>query len=528
MKKFVLLSLLVFLAFSCKKEPTVWNTDLNAPLINDTLFINDLVNDSTLQEDPGGFYHLGLNRTLYSFNINDSIDIEDTTITESFTIAVPSITIAPGFSFVNSTEEHELALDDFQLRKIILQKGNIGIVVKNPVETKAIFNVQLPGVEKDGIPFVYTFDAPPATSSGPGVTSQSVDLSGYEIDLRGITGTSYNKLQSNITVTTDPLGPSITMTSSDVTIVEATFSDVKVDYAQGYFEFEVSDTLVTYVPELDLYHSGLLDLPNTTLSVRIENGLKVGAEGILTYLKGMNGSGSQVALTNAQVGSSFNIDPATGSWNTLLPSVKTITFNSTNSNIVPFLENLPSHFDLGYKVELNPWGNISGGWDEIFPHSRLKLNLMVDMPLMVGMNDLALRDTFDLKFEQDFSVTHVESGRFILDLDNAFPMSGQVDLIMLDANDDQLQVISGSTIAQSGQFGQYDAAMDLFHSQSTVEFVLDENAVKGLNDMERIVVHMKMNTVDPVSGNSQQMMIPVGAYLGVKLRAELKTKNIIP
>lgn len=537
MKNYLIIGLVAFLAFACKKEPTVWSTDWNTPLINDTLFINDLVNDSTIQEDPGGFYHLGLNRTLYQMGINDIVKIDDTTIIETFTLSVPSITIAPGFSFVNSTEEHELLLGDIQLRKVILQKGVIDFVVKNPVETKTIFTVQLPGVEKDGIPFVYTFEAPPATGIGPGVTSQTLDLSGYEVDLRGVAGISFNKLQSNITVVTDPLGPSVTMTSSDVTIVEATFRDVLIDYAKGYFKYEFSDTVPSavealswfngYVEELDIYHSGVLDLPNASISFKVENGLKLGAEGLLTYLRGANSSGTQVTLSNAQIGSSFNIDPATGSWNTLTPSVKTLTFNSTNSNVVPFLENLPSHFELGYKVELNPWGNISGGWDEIFPNSRLKLNLMVDMPLMVGMDNLALRDTFNLKIEQNTNNTHIESGKFILDLDNAFPISGNVDLILLDANNNMLQTISGSAIAQSGQFGQYNATLDLFHAKSTVEFELSEQAISSLGDIEKAIIHVKMNTTNPVSGNSQQMMIPVGAYLGVKLRAEFKTKNII-
>lgn len=537
MKNYLIIGVVVFLALGCKKEPTVWSTDWNAPLINDTLFINDLVNDSTLQEDPGGFYHLGLNRTIYSVGINDIVKIDDTTITENFTLSIPSLTLAPGFSFVNSTEEHELLLGDIQLRKVILKRGVIDFTVKNPVETKAIFNIQLPGVEQNGVPLNYTFTAPAATGSEPGVSSQSIDLSGYEIDLKGIAGVSYNKLQSNITVTTDPMGPIVTMTSSDITTVEATFRDVLIDYAQGFFKYEISDTIPSandpidwfngYFQDLDLYHSGALDLPNASINLRIENGLKLGAEGLLTYLKGANNTGSQIVLSSAQIGSSFNIDPATGSWNTLVPSVKNLTFNSSNSNVVPFLENLPSHFELGYKVELNPWGNVSSGWDEIFPHSRLKLNLMVDMPLMVGMNNLALRDTFDLKLEQNINNTHVESGKFILDLDNAFPIGANVDLILLDANNDELQTISGSALAQSGQFGQYNASLDLFHAKSTVEFILNEQAINSLEAMEKVVLHVKMNTTDPLSGNSQQMMIPIGAYLGVKLRSEFKTKNII-
>ncbi len=527
MNRFLIMLIIGFLLLSCKKKATVWDTDWNLPLINDTLFVNDFVNDSTIQEDPAGYYVLGLNRTLFEFGINDFVEIPDTTIQEQFTLSVPSITIAPGFSFVNSTEEHELLLNDIQLRKILLKEGKIEMTVKNPIETKAIFTVQLPGVEKDGVPFLYTFTAPAATSSGAGLTSQVIDLEGYEIDLSGVAGNSYNRLQSNITVTSDPLGPSVTMTSSDVTIVDATFKDVKLDYAQGYFKYSFSDTIQRYFKELDIYNSGILDLPSTSVSFEVENGMKVGAEGLLTFLNGTNSSGNVLGLSNSQVGSSFNIDPATGSWGSLSPSMKTLSFNASNSNITQFIENLPSTFNLGYSIDLNPWGNMSGGWDEVFPDSRLKLGLKVDMPLMVGMNDLALRDTFALSLEQDFSKTHVESGRFILDLDNAFPIGGEVELILLDEYDQILEVIAGSASANGGQFGQYDAVMELFHANSTVYFDLDEEAVTKLNQLNKVIVHVKMNTTDPTSGTSQQMMIPIGAYLGIKLRAEFKTKNII-
>lgn len=527
MNRILIIATLALLALSCKKKATVWDTDWNMPLINDTLFVDDFVNDSTIQEDPGGYYVLGLDRTLFELGINDFVEIPDTTIQEEFTLAVPSITITPGFSFVNSTEEHELLLNDIQLRKILLKQGKIEMTVKNPIETKAIFTVQLPGVEKDGIPFLYTFTAPAATNTGAGLTSQTIDLEGYEIDLSGLAGTSYNKLQSNITVTSDPLGPSVTMTSSDVTIVDATFKDVKLDYAQGYFKYAFSDTIQRYFKELDIYNSGILDLPSTSVAFEVENGMKLGAEGLLTFLNGTNSTGGAMGLSNSQIGSSFNIDPATGSWGTLTPSVKTLNFNGSNSNVAQFIENLPSTFNLGYSIDLNPWGNISSGWDEVFPNSRLKLGLKVDMPLMVGMNDLALRDTFALTLEQDFTQTHVESGRFVLDLDNAFPVGGEVQLILLDENDQTLEVVSGSTPANGGQFGQYDALADLFHANSTVYFDLDEETVTKLNQLEKVIVHVKMNTTDPTSGTSQQMMIPIGAYLGIKLRAEFKTKNIL-
>ena len=527
MNKVFIITGLIFFVLACKKKATIWHTDWNIPLINDTLFVSDLVNDSTIQEDPGGFYVLGLNRTLFQLGINDIVEIPDTTIQEQFVLSIPSITIAPGFSFVNSTEEHELMLDDVQLRKILLKQGKIELTVKNPLETKANFTIELPGVEKNGIPFIYTFTAPAASNNAPGHISQLIDLEGYEIDLKGVTGISYNKLQSNITVSSDAQGPSVTMTSSDITTVEAEFKDVKLDYAQGYFKYSFSDTTQQYLKQFDIYDSGILDLPNTSVSIEVENGMKLGAEGLLTYLNGLNSVGNIVGLSCNHIGSSFNIDPATGGWGTLVPSYKSLNFNAANSNITQFIENLPCNFDLGYGAELNPWGNITSGWNEIFPDSRLKLGLKIDMPLMVGMNDLALRDTFALTLDQDLSSTHIESGRFLLDLDNAFPIGGEIQLTLLNANDETLQVINGSTPLNGGQFGEYDASLDLFHSNSTIYFDLDEATITKLNELEKVMVYVKLNTTDPSNGNSQQMMIPIGAYLGIKLRMEFKSQNIL-
>ena len=47
--------------------------------------------------------------------------------------------------------------------------------------------------------------------------------------------------------------------------------------------------------------------------------------------------------------------------------------------------------------QINPGGNVSGGYDELFPNSRLKVNLKATMPLSIGVNDLIIKDTFDLK-----------------------------------------------------------------------------------------------------------------------------------
>ena len=63
------------------------------------------------------------------------------------------------------------------------------------------------------------------------------------MDLRGINATNYNIIQSQLTVKTDPLGPSVALITSNEFKVEASIQNLKVDYALGYFGNQiVSDT----------------------------------------------------------------------------------------------------------------------------------------------------------------------------------------------------------------------------------------------------------------------------------------------
>ena len=120
MKKlgFVLVSFLLLVG--CKKEPVSWNSSWNLPLINDTLDLLDYVNDSTIVNNAG-FYSLELKRTLLDLNLNDLIEIPDTTLEENYVSAFTNLTINPGFSFVNSTEEHNIEIENVELKKIILK-----------------------------------------------------------------------------------------------------------------------------------------------------------------------------------------------------------------------------------------------------------------------------------------------------------------------------------------------------------------------------------------------------------------------
>jgi hypothetical protein len=288
-KKIALYILLLLpLMMSCRKEKTNWDSDWVAPIVNDTLTFKNLVNDSTLTINGSGLYELDLTRTIIDFGIDKFITIPDTTIIQDFNVG-GSLNITPGFSIVNQVEEHTLNVDGIQLKKIRVSNGSIRLKVFNPIETIAFFTVQLPGVSKNGVPFIENYQAPAGTSSAPGIATAVLDISGYDIDLTGVNGGEFNILQSKLQVTSDPNGPSVMLNAQDVFKVEATFKDIKIDYARGYFgNLSISDTTDYLLEPLANLVAGTIDLPSSAIQIEVINGLKVGAKATISLVKNMN------------------------------------------------------------------------------------------------------------------------------------------------------------------------------------------------------------------------------------------------
>lgn len=526
MKSILLLFAVSLVLIACKKENTVWNSDWSTPLINDTLSLVNLVNDSTLSEDAG-YYHLNLNRTLFDLDINQLVKIPDTTISESFTIVFISFNAPPGYTFANNIEEHTVNIPDVQLKEITLKQGFIDVIVKNPIGTTTIFDVTLPGVTKDGQTFSETYSAPPGTMANPGITTETIDLSGYNLDLTGLSGNGSNTLRSQITIKTDPNGPSVLMTNQDSSKVNATFRGVEIYYARGYFGNQLLTDTVSYnIEQLNSYVSGMIDLPNTSLIFEVENGIKVPAEGNIKYATNTNALGSTVSLSSTQLNNIYSISSATGNWSSLTPSTKQIEFNSTNSNIEQYIENLGADHEVAYKFQLNPWGNVSGSYNELFPNSIFRVKVKADMPLKFAADQLTLRDTFDLNLNQDPEKTRVVEGTLILDVNNAFPISLETKLRFLGANDNLLYVVNGVGKIESGEFGTVDPANGLKVKSSSIEYLLPADMVENITSIKKVVIEAKVNTVNPTSGMVEQMPIPVNAFLKILLRSNFKTENV--
>ena len=504
--------------FSCRKEKTTWDSDWRVPLIQDSLTLHNLVKDSILAINPDGSYHLVINRDILNLSIDSLLQLPDTSIFQKVVIAVSSLNVPPGISFINQTESHEFEVDDLILKKVILSSGQARIKLSSPIAAPTILTLTLPSVKKNNLVYTRTLDAPAGSLQNPSILTETFDLAGYEIDLTGPNGNLFNIIQSQVAVRTDPNGPTINVTNKDTVVFEVFFENLVPSYAQGYFGNQVfSDTTTFDFDLLNKIVAGTIDIENTSLTLSLRNGLKSSARSRFTLVENTGVSGNTIALNHPEIGPWIFINQATGNWNSLVPSIHDILFTNSNSNIEPFIENIPKFLKIGYAFELNPWGNTSGGWDEFFSSSQVTARLTADMPLAIGMTNLTYADTFNLKFENNAANFALKEGNIEIQTHSSYSFDAGLQLLFLDQLDNVLvSKISNEKIKGASSNTNNTSPQQIV--QSKLVLSLSETEIKQLEQLDKIVVKAIFDT--PQNGAISTFY--EGQFIAFKLFTNLK------
>lgn len=517
---------------SCKKEPTRWVTDWITPFVSDTLSLYNLHNDSTLDNFSSSDYLIDLNREILNVSLNDFFLIPDTTISQTFSPTIGIGSVPPGFTFYNEVEAHELSIPEVQLKKIIVSTGQIEIKVFNPLETSAYYTIQMPGVVKNDLTLEQTFFINAGTTDNPEIAIEQIVLDGYTMDLRGesIVGTvnpsGYNILQTSLSIMSDPNGVAVPLTTSDVFQVEAKIMNLAIDYAQGYFGEQVfSDTISFEIPILNQISAGTIDLDEVPIDVIVSNGTKVPFSTKITLLENTNYIPETVSLISSSIGNAQLISPASGSWSSLTPSNHLIGFNNSNSNMTNYIENLGHTHRLGFEVRMNPFGNVTGSYNEIFPNSRLKLSLKSEFPLGLQSSGLTISDTLALNFSSQIIDGFIEAKEVALYISavNTFPISGKISIQFIDVSGTILHEINGIETIESSLFGTMDIVENLLKKESEITVLMSNSILNDFDVINRVILKVELNTV---SGAIQA--IPSNAYLSFKSHLKVKTMNSTP
>ncbi len=515
-KNLILLGLISISLIACKKEPTTWNTDWSAPIAYGHLTLDDFVPEENLETNTDGYLSLVYHESVYSFSLDTLLKIPDTTIVNTYNIGVPSFSFNPG-ALLPTVLDQTYDMGQMELTRVMVKSGTGTIKMQSTWPGMTHIDFNFPQVyDNSGANFARTYLLPAGSISNPSEEIELVDMAGFDMYLTGSDGSSVNTLYADFNMGSGETTDVITVSNSDTIYYIIGFEDVIPSYAKGYFgQYYLSDTIGLSLDPMKSVIAGSIDVDSIDLTLTVKNGFKLIAQTKITKVTGINSrTNNNVDLNFPLLNSTININQASGGFYGYTPSEYPIQMDNNNSNMTSFIENLPDSVDLGYELEINPFGNSSGGNDEFFPGSEMELFLDAEFPLEFSANELTIVDTLDIDYTAPTSTIPTD-GTIILSYNNAFPLGATATFYMLDESGVVIDsIMSTSSILP----GSYDSGTYITNPyMGNVNYELSEENVRNLDDADKIVLKVAFTT-----DQTQMIKIDANSFFDFNLRTNLQ------
>jgi hypothetical protein len=503
LKRLILFVALVLTIASCKQDigGSEWDVDVLAPVIKTTLTMADLLADSLLTADAQGGLRFKIETSLIDLPLDSILKIPDTTISKSISLGVNLNNIPPGTQLLPVTDATQYELGDLALKKVIVREGTLKLKVSSVLGTKIEFEYSIPGANKIGSVFQTAQTLEAGTSSNPSTLDLEFDLSGYSIDLTGITGTGFNTLATVFVIKTAEDGGAVDIIANQEFFnLEYSFVGILLDYGLGYFgqQSTNSENETTDLDVLNRITDGQMFLDSVTIGLSLTNPVGADARFKLDEFGSINTrTNSTVNLSHQVVGSNVLLSRAqdiSGTAESVIPNEAHYELNDANSNIKQFIENLPDQLSFTFGFDLNPLGNVSAGNDFFYYDRPFQALMDIDIPLRTTLTNLTLVDTLDWNLSSLGVVESVNSGSFTLIANNAMPLEGLVELILMDENFAELDtLLVPSTIAAP----PLDAGNKVISPvESRILIPIPDKTSNVLTQTKKVRIRVRFNTAN--------------------------------
>lgn len=492
--------LLLFAFVSCQKQPT-WDIDGYIPLLKSNLYLQNALEDSLKSVGNNGELNLTYNSNLFSIKIDSLFAIPDTQVTELFNLPIGSITMVPGQTIVNDTQETYYNIQDIELRYVNIRSGEMSLEVNSTLSENSIITYALPYVTQNGVPFTFTQTVPAGSISSPSSISETFDLSGYDIDLRGLQQNSFNTLIYTYRAIVDPNGSNVTITTADYVQLNTSFTGLIPEYGRGYFGNRIETD--ASVDSLDLFRNfqgGNLEMDRASLLLTVTNQAGADVRLRINELTSINDyTNNTVPLDHDIIGGSINLSRAVeGGNNTppINPQTYILDIDQLNSNIPDFFANLPTQLGYDMEVQLNPLGNVSNGNDFIYYNTGLEIGLDVEIPLRFSATNLILLDTTELEVDPDGreDIDPIQGGQILVHASNYYPFDAELQFYLMDSNYVILDSIFDVT--QFLQGGIPENGRVTAPTRTTLAAPLTPDKTDHLYNTAFVEIHATINTVN--------------------------------
>lgn len=498
--KYLFLIIISVILFSCRKDlkRPYWDADFSTPILKSELGMGNLLPDSLIQTDANNALNLVYNNTVFRFDMDEMVKIPDTTVINAYGMILNSYTFNPGQYFLNQTQTNSYALNGAQIGKIIIKSGGIYFKAISEIQEKTEFTYIISKAKKNNQSFQKIITVPAAPPGGKALHSEYVDLSGYEFDLTGPFGNTYNTFEAQIFARISPSGNPVTVYLGDSLIMQTVFKDLVPYYAKGYFG-QVNFNSGIGESDFSLFNkitNGTLSLEKAKLTFSVENGIGADASFKINSLSAQNNrTGNTIQLNHSIIGSTINLNRAIDKlWNTpaAISTYYYNEFNNTNSNFKSMLELLPGKLNYDIDIALNPLGNVSGGNDFIHADHGLNVNLLLEMPLSFSSNKLTLTDTTTVNFSDIKEYDNVQSALLTLIAENGFPFDAEVQLTPVLKDGSLLEPLFTNNPIKAADV---NAAYKVEKTKtSNLKIPLNKSKLEQLKEAEKMIITISLTT----------------------------------
>ena len=405
------------LTIGCNRAPIRWEVDLALPLIDDVIEWTDVFSDTALFSTDGTTATLAYHGALSSWDIASLTQLPDTVVTEDLS---PSFVggpfqVPPGAILLDTEEDIVFKGIDQAFRYIRLESGSISYSVESSTNGYVELHYGFPSVTIGGQEVNLDVLLPPSVSGVIQSETGTIDLTGAEIDLTGVSGTEINRIASQLTIGTPAYLPDTAQVYGDDSIsVSMHFQDMMVRQVAGYFGEELVDLNVEQtVFDPEIFLGGFIDVSPSRARLEFQNTL--GADLRLT-LDALSVDG--IALDHPAFGVPQLISRADWQGDAVVPAIWEMDLLQTGPSFFELLGYLPQSVTVLGSATLNPLGDVSGGNDFFDAQVPPELVLDLEWPLNTQIEHLRLRQVRDIDpiSLPDFN------GDLVLEVTNGFPV----------------------------------------------------------------------------------------------------------
>lgn len=511
--------------FACRKETVAsWDVDITGPVVTSKLNIRHFLTDSLFTSDANGVLNLNVNREVAYIKVDSLLKLPDTTIVNSYTVPF-SITLNPGQSLnvLPATSIQFSVSNGVALKYGIVRKGKLSVKYSNSLTQPLDFLYVLPGVKKNNLPFTISETIPPGNNS----LIKTYILDGYDLDLTAGNAANYNSLSQTYTIALSPTAQSVQANFGDGAKVELSYSEIVPQYVKGYFGQQVVPVNID-TARLDIFknfNAINFQLSNATLDFRIINEFGAEFSGALSNIKSINTVNQATVALNTQQLSVININRAYETGNGISPTIKLLSLNKNNSNILPFLSNLPNKLTYSGNINLNPLGNTSGFTDFAHYNTGIKVLADINIPMKFQATAFILQSLTPIDFSTLKQLDDVNYGNFIVAAKNGYPFDAIVQAYIVDENNAVIDslFVPGNNVIAKGITNSQNVVVSPSNQRLFIPFdnAKLQNIKKGKN--MKLTARLNMPTPQPPDITIQDFYeIDINIMLDVNYRVKRK------